>query len=142
MALEGLVNNTATTDQDWGGSNTAHGGTDSPRTIFKTKNLTSAYWQLPLSSSGAQVLAFQTLDGCPRFSRVPAGAHATATENADAMERHETRTALPSLRLHDSSAVHDMLDSKLAAARAKGLSGGQATAGDPAATPGQFSFGV
>ncbi|KAE9134754.1 hypothetical protein PF010_g2348 [Phytophthora fragariae] len=142
MALEGLVNNTATTDQDWGGSNTAHGGTDSPRTIFKTKNLTSAYWQLPLSSSGAQVLAFQTLDGCPCFSRVPAGAHATATENADAMERHETRTALPSLRLHDSSAVHDMLDSKLAAARAKGLSGGQATAGDPAATPGQFSFGV
>ncbi|KAE9083679.1 hypothetical protein PF006_g26638 [Phytophthora fragariae] len=122
MALEGLVSNTATTDQDWGGSDKAHGGTDSPRTIFKTKNLTPAYWQLPLSSSGAQVLAFQTLDGCPRFSRVPAGAHATATENADAVERHETRTALPSLRLHDSSAVHGMLDSKLAAARAKGLS--------------------
>ncbi|KAE9274612.1 hypothetical protein PF008_g29550, partial [Phytophthora fragariae] len=65
MALEGLVSNTATTDQDWGGSDKAHGGTDSPRTIFKTKNLTPAYWQLPLSSSGAQVLAFQTLDGYP-----------------------------------------------------------------------------
>ncbi|KAE9160182.1 hypothetical protein PF002_g32677, partial [Phytophthora fragariae] len=50
MALEGLVSNTATTDQDWGGSDKAHGGTDSPRTIFKTKNLTPAYWQLPLSS--------------------------------------------------------------------------------------------
>ncbi|POM57665.1 Hypothetical protein PHPALM_37794 [Phytophthora palmivora] len=82
MALEGLVDNTAPTDQDWGGSDTVHGGTDPPETIFKTKNLTPAYWQLPLSSSGAQVLAFQTRDG----------------------------------------SVHDMLDSKLAAARAKGLS--------------------
>ncbi|KAG6610714.1 Retrotransposon protein, Ty3-gypsy subclass [Phytophthora cinnamomi] len=122
MALEGLVDNMAPTDQDWGGSDTVHGGIDSPETIFKTKNLTPAYWQLPLSSSGAQVLAFKTLGGYSRLSRVPAGAHAAATENADSVERHETRTALPSLRLHDSSAVHDMLDSKLAAARAKGLS--------------------
>ncbi|KAG6574672.1 DNA/RNA polymerase [Phytophthora cinnamomi] len=121
MALEGLVDNTAPTDQDWGGSDTVHGGIDSPDTIFKTKNLTPAYWQLPLSSSGAQVLAFKTLGVYSRLSRVPAGAHAAATENADAVERHETRTALPSLRLHDSSAVQDMLDSKLAAARAKGL---------------------
>ncbi|GMF34636.1 unnamed protein product [Phytophthora fragariaefolia] len=121
MALEELVDNTAPTEQDWGGSDTVHGYTGSPETILKTKNLTSAYWQLPLSSSGSQVLAFKTPDGYSHLSRMPAGAHATTTENADAVETRD-RTALPSLRVHDSSAVHDMLDSKLAAARAKGLS--------------------
>ncbi|GMF46137.1 unnamed protein product [Phytophthora fragariaefolia] len=112
MALEELVDNTAPTDQDWGGSETVHGDTGSPVTILKTKNITPAYWQLPLSSSGAQVLAFKTPDGYSHLSRMPAGAHATATENANAVERHETRTVLPSLRVHDSSAVRDMLDSK------------------------------
>ncbi|GMF20223.1 unnamed protein product [Phytophthora fragariaefolia] len=123
MALEELVGNAAPTDQGSGGSNTVHGDTGSPETILKTQNLTLAYWQLPLSSGGAQVLAFKTPAGYSHLSRMPARAHATATENADAVERHETRTALPSLRVHDSSAVHDMFDSKLAAARAKGLSG-------------------
>ncbi|GMF49472.1 unnamed protein product [Phytophthora fragariaefolia] len=54
--------------------------------------------------------------------RVLAGAHATATENVDAVERHGTRTALLSLQLHDVPAVQDMLDTKFAASRAKGLS--------------------
>ncbi|GMF30423.1 unnamed protein product [Phytophthora fragariaefolia] len=139
MALKELVDNTAPTDQDWGGSDTVHGDTGSPETILKTKNLTPAYWQLPLSSGGVQVLAFKTPDGYSHLSHMPAGAHATATENADALERHETRTALPSLRVHDSSAVHDMLGSKLAAARAKGLSAKGVNAQPTKAHPRRYS---
>jgi hypothetical protein len=115
MALERLVNDSLPGDM-------IQGGGDLPDTFMETENLQHAYWQLPISSSEAEVLAIKVLGDHSHVNRVPAGVHAMATENADAVERHETRTALPSMRLSDVPAVKDMLEKKLASARAKGLS--------------------
>ncbi|RLN02924.1 hypothetical protein BBJ28_00002040 [Nothophytophthora sp. Chile5] len=97
-SMDELLARACDTKSEWelGGTEKTEAGTE--------RVMQHGYWQLPMSSNGAQVLAFKVSDCYLRLSRVPARVHAMAAENADNVERHETRTALPLLRLHDLSA--------------------------------------